>query len=102
MVWVRSHLPLGSRLALLALGIQLALSVVHAHFAVAGGLIAAAATVAEEGAASAAAADRSDSSGKSNQPSDVFCPVCALIQLAAITLPSAPPALELPFDARAG
>jgi hypothetical protein len=101
MVWVRSHLRFGSGLALIALAIQIALSLVHAHFGTAASPPTASITFVHEEAASPPVGDRSDSDGKSNQSPDVFCPVCALIQLAAISLPSSPPILEIAFESRA-
>jgi hypothetical protein len=100
MTWVRTHLRFGSGLALIALGIQIALSLVHAHFGTAGSTPTASVAFVQQEGTLAAPGDRSDSDGKSNQSSDVFCPVCALIQLAAISLPSAPPVLEITFESR--
>src|SRR5947207_1138659 len=96
MYWFRAHLRLGSGLALVALVVQIAVSLVHAHF---GGFtqppdkpeITIQAGETATALPSTPAPDR-----KSNGLADPYCPVCALIHLAGTGLPSAPPALALP------
>ena len=85
MRWVRTHIGLGSRLALVALAVQLVLSFAHVH-------------VADLGRTQAVAASLPAGSGgapaqKPDGPVDPGCAVCALIQLAATAAPSAAPAL---------
>jgi hypothetical protein len=87
MRWFRSHIGLGSRLALFALAVQLALSFAHVHVADLGGPRIAAASPA--GGSDGAPIQKSDG------PIDPGCAICALIQLAATATPSAAPALPL-------
>jgi hypothetical protein len=87
MRWFRSHIGLGSRLALFALAVQLALSFAHVH-------------AADLGRAQAAPATASGQAGgaptpKSDGPVDPGCAICGLIQLAATATPSMAPALPL-------
>lgn len=84
MRWFRSNIRFGSRLALLALAVQLVLTFGHVH-----GLAAAAAN---PGIASLSNA--SDPMQKSSGSADFDCPICALIQLAST--PSVAPALPVP------
>ena len=87
MRWFRSHIGLGSRLALFALAIQFALSFAHVHVADLGR--AQAAPVSLAGGSSGAPTSKSDA------PADPGCAICGLIQLAATATPSAAPALPL-------
>ncbi len=94
MRWFRTHIGLGSRLALFALAVQLALSFAHVHVTDPGRTQAAAASVSGAGHAP---------TPKSDGPVDPGCAICGLIQLAATATPSAAPALPLPaasVDAR--
>jgi len=87
MRWFRSHIGLGSRLALFALAVQFALSFAHVHVADVGGP--------RVVAASPADASGGASTPKSDGPVDPGCAICGLIQLAATATPSAAPALPL-------
>jgi hypothetical protein len=87
MRWFRTHIGLGSHLALIALAVQLVLSFAHVH-------------VADVGRAQGVAASLASGSGgppapKSDGPVDPGCAICGLIQLAASATPSAAPALPL-------
>jgi hypothetical protein len=87
MRWFRTHIGLGSRLALFALVVQLVLSFAHVH-------------AVDPGRVRAAAASLAGGSGnaptpKYDGPVDPGCAICALIQLAATVTPSAAPALPL-------
>jgi hypothetical protein len=86
MRWFRRHIGLGSRLALFALGVQLALSFAHVHATDPGRAQAAAAAVSGSGDAPLP---------KSDGPVDPGCAICGLIQLAATATPSAAPTLPL-------
>jgi hypothetical protein len=96
MHWVRSHIRVGSRLALFALVVQIVLAFGHVHsFGVAPAAANPAAT------ALAVGHGRSAVQPPVHQPkgsADSDCPICALIQMAASSAPPAPPALPLPQD----
>jgi hypothetical protein len=106
MYWFRTNVRCGAGLALVALAIQIALSLVHAHFGVPTqplGRLALVAQAAQAPAAlpSAPAPDPNSSDPKSPDPksngaADSYCPACALLHLAGMWLPPAPPALEPP------
>jgi hypothetical protein len=89
MKWVRSNIRCGSRLALLALAIQLAVSFGHFH-----AIAAQAAPVAQSGLAQSAQA--SPAPRDSDQPASDACEICAVIALANTTLFATPPLLLLP------
>lgn len=106
MKWFRSNLTIGSRLALLSLLIQFALSFGHFH-----GVTARAAPSVQSGLAQSEAAggdarpaiDATSYSAPSDHdsgqsPSDP-CAICATIALANTTLFATPPALLLPTAA---
>jgi hypothetical protein len=84
MRWFRTHIGLGSRLALFALAVQLALSFAHVH-------------ATDPGRAQVAAASATEAGDvptpKSDGPVDPGCAICGLIQLGATATPSAAPAL---------
>src|SRR5690349_8156323 len=87
MRWFRTHMGLGSRLALVALAVQLVLSFAHVH-------------VADIGRGQSVAASLPSGAGgppapKSDGPVDPGCAICGLIQLAATGTPSAAPVLPL-------
>lgn len=88
MNWFRKHIEQGSRLALLALAVQLVLSFGHVHVDVAraapGPVVA---QVALPGADHAPA--------HSHSPAD-FCAICAVMAMTGTALVSAPPVLLLP------
>jgi hypothetical protein len=104
--WFRKHVKTGSRLALLALAIQFALSFGHFHGEVAraapvaqaqAGLadadLAIAATLATQAAQSEAA--QQPSNHDTDQPTS-DCAICAVLSLANNFLFATPPLLELP------
>jgi hypothetical protein len=85
MNWFRSNIRHGSRLALLALAIQLALSFGHFH-----GLVAQAAPAIQQTSQKAPSNQDSD-----QQPADP-CAICAVMALVNAGLFAAPPVLLLP------
>jgi hypothetical protein len=89
MRWFRSNIRFGTRLALFALAIQIALSFAHVHLS---DLVRTPAAVAAQADASGTPAP----SDKQNGAIDPGCAICALIQLASTAAPSAAPALPLP------
>jgi hypothetical protein len=91
MRWFRSNIRRGARLALFALGIQLALTFGHVHLdgIVLGKTTPAAATL-------HAGLSSNDPSQKTHCSSDFDCPICALIQLASTSAPSVAPVLPVP------
>ena len=92
MRWLRTHIKLGSRLALFALALQLGLTFGHVH-----GISAGAAETAFSALTHHKVTQTSDERGqKSGDPSDLDCPICALIQLASTSAASVPPALPIP------
>jgi hypothetical protein len=103
MKWFRSNIKHGSRLALLALALQFALSFGHCH-AIAAPALAIQAVAAQSditsGLTAPDAADRSawrpaSNNGPDQQPGDV-CAICAVIALANSVLFATPPLLLLP------
>ena len=91
MHWFRSNLRLGSGLALVALTVQIVLSLVHVHLdssRIAPGPIA--------GQSAEAPAASRGPTHHPNGPADDYCPICALIQLAGMSGPSVPPEVKLP------
>ena len=106
MKWFRSNIKHGSRLALLALALQFALSFGHFHAIAAPAALTIQAVAAQSDIAPHAtdAADQSARQPASNnesdqQPGDV-CAICAVIALANTVLFATPPTLLLPqaFD----
>src|SRR5436190_20345386 len=104
MNWFRQRIKTGSRLALFALAIQLALSFGHFH-----GIAAQAATAVQAGAAqidlaTAKALDPASEATQKQQPSSPdtdrqpadSCAICAVIALAGNVLFATPPVLPLP------
>jgi hypothetical protein len=85
MNWFRSNIKHGSRLALLALAIQFALSFGHFH-----GIAAQAAPAIQQASQQAPSNQDSD-----HQPTDP-CAICAVMALANATLFATPPVLLLP------
>ena len=101
MNWFRKHLKHGSRLALLALAIQFALSFGHFHGEVAraapalqAGLAEADLAIAATLAPQAEAAQQPSAPDTDHQTSD--CALCAVLSLANNFLFATPPLLELP------
>jgi hypothetical protein len=93
MQWFRANLKLGSRLALLALTLQIVLSFGHVHLGdfrhTVGGL--------------ASAGTQSVPSAPTRQPAsdaDEYCAICAGIQLAATSLLPQAPRLPVPLASR--
>jgi hypothetical protein len=95
MFWFRSNIRLGSRLALFALAVQIVLSFGHFHsydIAQASPGSGPTASVSAPGTVSPDIFP----DHKSNGSADFDCPICALIQLAATSVPSVAPVLPLP------
>ena len=90
MRWFRKNLPLGSRLALLALAIQFVLSFSHVHL---DGLARAQGSQAYSTASSDDGRDVPQTPAANHDP---FCAVCASIQLAGSLICPDAPALDLP------
>jgi hypothetical protein len=105
MKWFRSNIRHGSRLALLALAIQFALSFGHFHAVAAQAASSVQSDAARSGisktnvvavhAAASAAQQRAPSHHDSDQPADA-CAICAVMALANAVLFATPPVLELP------
>jgi hypothetical protein len=96
MRWFRSHIRFGSRLALVALAIQFLLTFSHidtCDLFPSGGGAATASMVAD---AAGTPVDKGSPLRKSDRTADQSCPICALIQLAATSTPSAAPVLLPP------
>jgi hypothetical protein len=94
MNWIRSRTRFGARLALFALTVQLALSFGHVHF---DGFAPAWAQPVPATAAAGVVPSQSAPTNKSDGLIDDYCPLCALIQLAATASPSVAPVLPLPI-----
>ncbi len=96
MNWFRKHVKSGSRLALLALAIQFALSFGHFHGAgLTDGGAAVAATLAGGAAGEAARQQQPANHDTDHQPADA-CAICAVVSMASNGLFAAPPILLLP------
>ena len=93
MYWFRAKVRLGAGLALVALAIQIALSLVHAHFGVPTQPLGRLSLAAQAGQAPAALPN---APAPDDRAADNYCPACALLHGAGMWLPSAPPALEPP------
>jgi hypothetical protein len=92
MKWFRRHIQNGSRLALLALAVQLVLSFGHVH--------ASAQTPAEASTASLPLQSGSDPApGQPHDPAD-NCAICAVMALAGTAVAATPPILLLPRTAK--
>ena len=99
MKWFRNNVKHGSRLALLALAIQFALSFGHCHAAIAAGLAHADLDHAQVLAAPDAASEAAQTQPPHNHDTDrstEACAICAVMTLANNVLFSAPPLLLLP------
>lgn len=104
MKWVRKHVKHGSRLALLALVVQFALSFGHFHALAAQTAPAIQASVAQaDPAREAVAAQQAGKSAREQLPSNPdrdhpadACAICAVISLAGAALSATPPVLLLP------
>jgi hypothetical protein len=101
MRWFRSKLRLGSGLALLAMGVQLVVTFGHIHL---DDLIPSSANLSAAATAGPSGSALPDGSGPSQKPDgdhdDDICAICALIQLAAISVPSVAPVLPSPLPVR--
>jgi len=102
MNWFRKHLKHGSRLALFALAIQVALSFGHFHGLAAQAAPVFQASVTDAGVAHAVAAadevaqkQQPSTPDTDQQPADP-CAICAVMSLAGNVLFATPPLLELP------
>jgi hypothetical protein len=96
MRWFRSKIRFGSRLALFVLAVQIVLSFGHIHVY---GFTAASVKTALSVAADQSSVTLPNSPSpihKSDGSADFDCPICALIQLASTSTPSAAPALPIP------
>jgi hypothetical protein len=91
MNWFRKHVKSGSRLALLALAIQFALSFGHFHAE-----IVRAAPILPAGVTDAAVQTPSDHDGDRHVTD---CAICAVLSIANSFLSATPPLLELPQPA---
>jgi hypothetical protein len=91
MRWFRSHIRLGSRLALFALAVQVVLCFSHIDSCDLG-LVAAKAAPAAAIDTGQAAPGKSTPIKKSDR-ADTTCPICALIQLASTSPPATAPTL---------
>ena len=100
MNWFRKHVKTGSRLALLALAMQFALSFGHFHGEVARAAPAVQAVLASADLAAAAQDTRSEAAQQpANHDTDRHlsdCAICAVLSLANNFLFATPPLLELP------
>jgi hypothetical protein len=97
MRWFRSNILFGSRLALLALAVQIILSFGHVHYYGLTPASAKARPLAAAEASSTVAASKSAQLPPSDGSADFDCPICALIQMASTSAPSVAPALPLPI-----
>jgi hypothetical protein len=96
MRWFRSHIGMGSRLALAAMAVQLVLTFGHVHV---DGLAEAAAGTASSvsaGQYNPTSPNAPEPSHKGSGSADIDCPICALIQLASTAAPSVAPTLPVP------
>jgi hypothetical protein len=93
MRWFRSKLHSGSRLALFALALQAVLSFGHVHLHDLAQ--ASTKTAMVTGSGTALPSERAPGHDPRGAP-ESDCPICALIQLVAISTPAVPPALPLP------
>jgi hypothetical protein len=88
MRWFRTNRQSGSRLALMALALQLVLTFGHVHAPLVTVASAVQATTSH---------DAMPQDPNHNGIADSDCPTCALIQLSAISAPSVAPQLPLPL-----
>ena len=96
MHWIRSNIRGFARLALLALVVQIVVTFGHVHL---DGLALTSAQAEQSAIADQAVAALSKAHSKGQKPdgaADFDCPICALIQLANTSAPSAAPTLPIP------
>jgi len=95
MSWFRSNIRLGSRLALFAVALQVVLSFGHTHLHIFTPHVFASSSAEPSQhvvmGASGTLAEAQNPIYPSNGSDDVDCPICALIQLVATSVPSAAP-----------
>jgi hypothetical protein len=96
MNWFRTHIRLGSRLALFALAVQCVLSFGHVHVLAPPAAKAAPAVTA--GASDLAVPSKPAGIPKSDGSTGADCAICASIQLSAISPPAVAPTLPLPAN----
>jgi hypothetical protein len=94
MRWFRANIRFGSRLALLALALQVVLTFGHVH--VDGLVLGRSSDLSSAAQMAATTANASERSKKSQGAADYDCPICALIQLASTASPAAAPPLPIP------
>jgi hypothetical protein len=91
MHWIRSNIRFGSRVALVALALQIVLSFGHVHLCAADPDAPAQVSI----GTAAGGADQGPTN-KADGADDAFCPLCASMQLIAGSVTAAGPALPLP------
>jgi hypothetical protein len=96
MRWVRTNRRRGAWLALAAMALQLVLSFGHIHLEDFGGAGRGLTSV----AASKALSSHQDPSGQPANEADDYCPICAVIHLAASSFVPDAPVLPVPFAFR--
>jgi hypothetical protein len=94
MRWFRANIRFGSRLALLALALQVVLTFGHVH--VDGLVLGRSSDLSSAAQMAATTANAPERSKKSQGAADYDCPICALIQLASTASPAAAPPLPIP------
>ena len=97
MRWFRSHRTRGSDLALLALVIQLAVSLVHVHVGRVTPGVSKSASFLDVRAAGRKSAISLSAGDEAPAIADDYCAVCALIHLASTGVAAQPPTLTLPL-----
>lgn len=90
MQWFRSRIRFGTRLALFAFAIQIALSFGHVH---ADGLVA---HSSKSAVSASAAVPAGIGDPIRNGLADFDCPICALIQMVSASAPATAPTMALP------
>lgn len=94
MRWFRANIGVGSRLALLALALQVVLTFGHVHL---DGLTSGRSSgFSSASQITSTTSNVSERSKKSQGAADYDCPICALIQLASTVSPAAAPPLPIP------
>lgn len=100
MMWFRSNIRHGARLALFALLVQFALTFGHSHgFAQAAPLAASSLRQTDKGIVStdrAAVQKQSPSGSDREQPGEDNCAICAVVAMAGTVVSATPPVLLLP------
>lgn len=105
MMWFRSNIRHGARLALVAMLVQFALTFGHSHWFAQATPLAAASLQQMDSSKGSASADRaairkqSPSGPEREQPGDDNCAICAVFAMAGTVLFATPPLLQLPHAA---